>query len=160
MKTFHKILLLCVGMILLPAAFISCEWAHTEDPDHPLYVSYSITASNLQFNGPALLLTDIKSWIKENQVLYDVQVNYTTGEASEFAKTDADAIQKYEEFVPKFKAYLKEVSKDLAAGKYPDMNPPVTATFSVYAARIQGQDGNLKYDQIDFVYPDSSGELQ
>lgn len=160
MKTFYKILLLCFGMMLLPVTFSSCEWDFSEDPEHPLYVSYSITASNLQFNGPAMLLTDIKNWIKENQALYDVQVNYTTGEASEFTKTDADAILKYEEFVPKFKAYLNEVSKDLAAGKYPDMNPPVTATFSVYAARVQGQDGNLKYDQIDFVYPDSSGEQQ
>jgi len=153
--------LLCV-ILALTAVFTSCELDDSPEPDHPLYVTYSISADNMSFDGPEQLLLDIKSWIKTNQVVYDKQVSYTTGEASEFAKTDAEAVKKYEEFLPKFIAYLDEVKKKLAANAYRDdpswTSGKVTATFYAWASRTQGQDGHLKYEQLEFVYPEPDSQ--
>ena len=153
MRQFVKTSLLLFSMMIASAVFTSCEWDTSQDPPHPLYVSYTITASTAEFVGPQLLLQDINAWIKENQLVYDKAVNYTTGEASEFAKTDAQAVSEYEIFLPKFRAYLDEVKTQLAAGKYGEITNPVSAIFAVYAKRTQGKEGNLKYDQIKFTYP-------
>lgn len=152
LKRFLPILI-----VLTLAGITSCDWEKLDrspEPEHPLYVTYTISASSLEFAGPDQLLIDIQTWIKTNQIAYDKQVNYKSGEASEFSKTDAEAVKKYEEFVPKFRAYLEEVKKKLATGTYGELtNGSVSALFSVYAARTQGEGGNLKYDQIKFTYP-------
>ena len=153
MKSFFKITFLVVSMIM-SSMFTSCDWDASPEYDHPLYITYSITAGSLEFNGPDQLLVDIKGWIKANQIVYDKEVNYTTGEASEFTKTDAEAISKYETFVPKFRAYLEEVKGKLAIGTYGKVDTPVKALFFVSATRTQGQEGTLKYDQIAFTYPE------
>lgn len=144
-------------MLLTIAGITSCDWEKLDrspEPDHPMYVTYTISASSLEFAGPDELLEDIEAWIKTNQIAYDKKVSYKSGEASEFTKTDAEAVKKYEEFVPLFKAYLEEVKKKLAAGAYDELTSSgVSALFAVYAARTQGQQGNLKYDQIKFSYP-------
>ena len=47
--------------------------------------------------------------------------------------------------------------KDLANGKYNDANnntsPTVMSTFYITAARTQGKDGHLKYEEFKFSYP-------
>lgn len=156
MKILQKNLLFLGCLILVIMSFDSCEFNNITDPEHPSFVSYTITAGNLNFTGPDQLLADIRSWIKENQIVYDVEVNYSTGEKSEFTKPDNEAIVKYEQFAPKFTAYLSELKTKLAAGKYGNIEHPVSATFYVSAVRSQGQEGTLKYDQISFHYPDIS----
>ena len=159
MKTYKRFLMLFAICILAATSFSSCEWDASEEPEHPLYVSYSISASEASFVGPDQLLVDILTWIKENQKVYDVKANYSTGHASEFAKTDADAIKYYDEFASKFKAYLEqEVTTKLNKGYYKSNNSKettvtVNASFHVYAQRIQGEDGNLKYEDVKFSYP-------
>lgn len=154
MKFLEKISLRLVCMLMLAGLTTSCDWDTSPEYDHPLYVTYTITASALSFNGPEQMLNDIQTWVKENQEAYDRQVNYKTGDASEFSKTDAEAVKKYEEFVPKFKAYLDEMKKKLDGGAYKDdISGDIKAIFTTYAARAQGEGGNLKYDQIEFSYP-------
>ena len=149
-------MLACV--LLAATAFISCDWDASTEPDHPLYVTYTVSAGYVSFQGPELLLQDIQTWIKDNQIVYDKAVNYTTGEASEFTKTDAEAVKKYEEFAPKFKTYLNNVvMTSLKEGKYDNKETNtkanVVATFFVSASRVQGQNGNLKYEEFKFSYP-------
>ena len=156
MNTLHRIAILMACLILSATAFTSCEWDTSSEPEHPLYATYSITAGNIEFTGPELLLPEMLAWIKANQIIYDIQVNYTTGEASEFTKTDAEAVNKYEkEFLPKFKAYLKEVQSKLASGAY-DKGTTVNATFYTSATRTQGKGNTLKYEEFKLVYPDVS----
>jgi hypothetical protein len=156
MKTFQNISMLMVCIILAATAFTSCEWDTSPEPDHPLYVTYTITASNIDFSGPEQLLPDMRAWIKANQIIYDKPVSYSTGEASEFTKTDAEAIKKYEEeFLPKFKAYLEEVKGKLKSGDY-GAGAVVNATFYTAATRTQGKDGNLKYEQFTLAYPSAT----
>ena len=144
-------------LALILAVVTSCDWEKLDrspEPDHPLYVTYTITASSLNFTGPEELLNNIQDWVKTNQIAYDKKVNYKNGEASEFTKTDEEAVKKYDEFVPKFKTYLeKDVKESLKKGTYGDPTDKVTAIFAVYAARTQGESGNLKYEQISFTYP-------
>ena len=137
------------------AGIASCEFDDSPEPDHPLYVTYTISAGYGEYLGPDSLFLEVKDWIKANQKVYDVKLNYKTGEASEFANQDAAAIKNYEEFVPKFKAYLAQLKTKLAAGEYLDANT-VSVTFYTYAARTQGQDGTLRYEQFDFTYPDNA----
>lgn len=158
MKILKNFSLVLVCALLAATSFSSCDWDASNEPEHPLYVSYSISAGYISFIGPDQLLLDIQSWIKANQFVYDKQVDYDTGEASDFEKTDKDAVKKYEEFAPKFKAYLEgEVKKDLAAGKYnnAETNTPATviSTFYISATRVQGKGGNLKYEEFKFSYP-------
>ena len=156
MKAIQKLSMLLVCLMLSLATFTSCEWDDSPEPEHPLYVTYTITAGTIQYTGPELLLPEIQAWIKANQIVYDKGVNYSTGDASEFAKTDAEAIKKYnDEFSPKFKAYLKELDSKLAGGTYGD-NATVNATFYMAASRTQGQDGNLAYEEIQYVYPSTT----
>ena len=148
--------MLLASMFLSLATFTSCEWDDSPEPEHPLYVTYTITAGAIEYTGPELLLPEIQAWIKTNQIVYDKPASYTTGEASEFAKTDAEAIKKYnDEFAPKFKSYLKELNSKLAAGAYGD-NVKVNATFYLAASRTQGKDGTLKYEEIQFIFPSSN----
>jgi len=154
MKTFYKLTFSLACMLITIIAVTSCGLGDRTDPEHPLYVTYTISASNLSFTGPDSLLVDIEDWIENNHITYDVQVTYSTGEASEFTTTDASAVTKYEAFLPKFKTYLNEMKSKVASGKY-GANPVVNATFSVYAKRAQGQSGDLKYDQVSFTYPEN-----
>lgn len=155
MKRVYIFISLLAGLMSL-AGFSACEFDDSPEPDHPLYVTYTISAGfGGDYFGPDSLFLDMSNWIKANQKVYDTHINYKTGEASEFTSQDAAAIKHYEEFVPKFKAYLAEVKTKLAAGEYMDANE-VRATFYTYAARTQGQDGTLRYEQIEFVYPDNA----
>ena len=153
MKSFFKITFLVTSMILA-SMFTSCEWDTSPELDHPLYVSYTITAGVLEFNGPEELLADMNAWIKAHQIIFDKELNYSTGEASEFVKTDAEAVTKYNTFLPQFKAYLEEVKGKLAIGTYGKVETPIKALFYVCAVRAQGQEGKLKYDQVEFNYPE------
>lgn len=156
MKRIHAFALLILSLLTITGLTSSCEFNSHEDPDHPLYVEYTISAGNLSFSGPQQLLLYIQNWIKENQIVYVKQVNYSTGDASEFSTTDAEAIKKYEEFLPKFKALFNKLDQELAKGTYGKENINVNAIFYVFAKRAQGKDGNLKYDQLDYVYPSSN----
>lgn len=154
MKTLERNLLFLGCLILAVLSFNSCEFNHIPDPEHPTYVSYTISAGSLSYNGPDQVLADIKSWIRDNQDVYDVEVHYSTGEKSEFTKHDNEAIIRYEKFVTKFKAYLDELKSNLSAGKYGKIDHAISATFFVSAVRAQGQEGTLKYDQIEFHFPE------
>ena len=148
-----RISLLFACLILSLSTFNSCDLDTSPEPEHPLYVTYTISAGSLEFTGPNQLLLDIQAWIKENQVVYDKQVSYKTGDASEFNKTDAEAIKKFDEFLPLFQTYLDEVKGKLASGVYGKSASNVSAMFYVFASRTQGKEGNLKYEQIKFSYP-------
>lgn len=152
MKTYQKLFagILCCVMAL--AGFTACEWDNSPEPEHPLYVTYTITAGPIEYTGSDVLLQDINKWVKTNQKIYDVKVNYTTGEASEFTETDAKAIEVYEAFAPKFKAFLDECHTKLAKGEY-EPDSQVDATFFIAATRTQGEAGGLKYEQVKLVYP-------
>ncbi len=157
MKRIYTIAMLLMGLLTIVGVAMSCgidDISSHEDPEHPLFVSYAITAgvvSTSEETSPQLMRNILK-WIQENQKVYDRQVNYKTGEASEFATTDAEAIRNYEEFVPKFKAYLNKISEDLANGTY-GKEITVNARFQVYAKRSQGENGTLMYEEFDYVYP-------
>lgn len=153
MKRIYQCAIAFTCLIMASVAFNSCEWDTSEDADFPLYVTYTISADYRVHVGPDSLFMDIKQWIRANQKAYDVKVNYSTGDPSEFTTTDAAAISHYEDFVPKFKAYLEEVKAKLAAGKYMDAHE-VSATFCTYAARVQGQNGTLRYEEFEFTYPE------
>ena len=160
MSKFLKSFLLVVGMLMLPA-FSSCDWDDidtSEDYDHPLYVSYTISVGQFEFTGPDQLLLDINAWIKANQIMYDRKVEYSTGEPEEFAKTDAEALKKYNEFVPKFKSYLDDVRRRLGEGLYATEEQPkvsVHAKFYTFASRVQGKENDLKSDTFELVYTDN-----
>ena len=153
MKRIYTIALVLVGLLVMTGIAVSCDFDMHEDPQHPVYVTYTISAGDLTFTGPDQLLMDIKAWIHNNQVSYDRQVNYSTGEASEFTTTDNEAIKKYEEeYVPKFKTHLQEVIAQLDKGTY-GKSVSVKATFYLFAKRLQGKDGDLRYEHVEFTYP-------
>lgn len=158
MKNLRIISLVLLTLALTVTGFTACEWDTSDEPDHPIYVSYSITAGSVTFAGPEQLLADIQTWVKANQSVYDKNIANYTGEASDFIKTDAEAVKKYDEFAPKFRKYLDEdVTEALKAGKYDDTetNTPATvqAVFFTSASRVQGKDGHLKYEEIKYSYP-------
>ena len=99
MKWIETSLLRLACLFLAVTSFTSCEWDTSPEPEHSLYITYTISAGIASFEGPEQLMLDIQAWIKENQEIYDKKVNYSTGEASEFTKTDDDVVKKYEEFV-------------------------------------------------------------
>ena len=153
MRKIYTSALVLFGLLVMTGIAVSCEFNVHEDPEHPVYVTYSISAGDLTFTGPDQLLMDIKAWIHNNQVSYDRQVNYSTGEASEFTTTDNEAIKKYEEeYVPKFKTHLQEVIAELDKGTY-GKSVSVKATFYLFAKRLQGKNGDLRYEHIEFTYP-------
>lgn len=159
MSKFTKSFLL-IASILLMGALLACDWDDldkSDDPDHPLYVSYTISVGQTAFDGPEQLLADINAWVKANQIMFDRQVNYSTGDPSEFTKTDAEAIKKYEEFVPKFKSYLEDVKRRVADGFYTTAEQPdvtVHARFYTFAARVQGTGNNLKSETFELNWPE------
>ena len=156
MNKIHEFALLLISVLLISTGFSSCGLGGKEDPEYPLFVSYSISAGEVSFEGPEELLKDIKSWINTNQIAFDRKVNYSSGAASEFETTDAEAIKKFdEEFMPKFVAYLNEVKNKLASGTYGD-SPTVKASFGVYASRGQGENRSIKYEVVNLVYPSGS----
>ena len=154
MKKIYTFVLLVSSMLML-TGLSSCEFdTSPEPPDYPIYVTYIITAQRLSFEGPDVVMSDIEQWIKSNRVAYDVRMNYSTGDASEFSKQDADAIKSYQEFLPKFKSYLEtELKNKISSGAFGEDVKSVKATYSVTATRQQGKDGNLKYEQVTFTYP-------
>lgn len=156
MKKIAKFYMMLSCLILAVASFTSCEWDRSPEYDHPTCVTYTISSGILSFEGPEQLQRDILAWIKENSMDYDKEVKYSTGEASEFVKTDAEAIKKYdEEYMPLFKSYLNELRKKLELGTYGALpNGKVRILFYTAAGRLQGESGHLKYEQIEFNYPE------
>lgn len=153
MKTFYYFAILLTGLLAVAGLVSSCEFNAHEDPEHPLYVTYTISAGEVSYSGPNQLQLDIQAWIKANQIVYDRSVNYSTGDKSEFSSTDTEAAQKYEEFFQKFKAYLDQVYAELAKGTYGKEGSNVNATFYVFASRAQGKERTIKYEHYEFVYP-------
>lgn len=153
MKKFFPISLFVACLFVATALLSSCEFDASEEPDHPYYASYAMSADYTEYNGPDQLLLDFQNWVKENQVYYDKQITYSTGGASEYAETDAEAIKRFNEnFVPKVKAYFEELKSKLANGIYG--NVKVDGKFYVYLARFQGEgSGTLKSESIFLVYP-------
>ena len=153
MKRIYTLALVLFGLLVMTGIAVSCEFNVHEDPEHPIYVTYTISAGEVSFEGPDQLQMDIQAWIHNNQVSYDRQVNYSTGEASEFTTTDNEAIKKYEEeYVPKFKNHLQEVIAELNKGTY-GKSVSVKATFYLFAKRHQGKNSDLRYEHIEFTYP-------
>ena len=153
MKQIFNYALALVCMIITSTAFTSCEWDTSPEPDHPMYVTYTLSAGCVSFSGPDQLLDDIEMWVKTNSIAYDTPVNYSSGDASEFTTSDAEAVKRYNnEFLPKFKSYLNEMNSKLASGAY-GKGISVKATFYTYAKRGQGQQRDLKYDQFEYSYP-------
>lgn len=149
---------LAVCMLCALSLCNSCGFGIPEDPEFPSFVSYTISGDVLTLSsGPEQLLDDVKAWLKDNAIYIEVKANYSTGEASEFATHDADAVKKYEEqYIPKFNAYLADLRTKLASGAYGDVDV-VKITFCTYAMRVQGKDNTLAYDQHEFSYP-AAGE--
>lgn len=153
MKKIHKLLLLLACLLLAGTTFLSCELDSSDDPEHPLYVSYSISGNDVSFTGPDQVLKDVKAWYKANSIIYDTQVNYSSGKVEEFVESDTEAVNKYENvFMPKFRAFLTELRGKLANGSY-GSGVQVKMTLSTYASRAQGEQGTLKYEQTEFYYP-------
>lgn len=152
MNTYQKLLAGIVCCIIALAGFTACDWDTSPEPEHPSFVTYTITAGVAEYSGSDELLQDIDKWIKTNQKIYDKKVNYSTGAASEFTKADEDAIKVYEEFASKFKNFLNESRAKLEKGEYEPDNL-VKATFYIVANRAQGEGGSLKYEQVKLVYP-------
>jgi hypothetical protein len=156
MKRIYTLALVFLGILAVAGFNTSCGFSTPADPEHPLYVSYTISAGIVSFDGPDQLQIDIEAWIKSNSIVYDTQVSYSTGEASEFKKTDEEAIKQYNEvFLPKFKTYLNNLAAQLDKGTYGKVNT-VKATIYTSASRLQGNGGSLKYEHHEFVYPYSS----
>lgn len=157
MNKYAKSSFLIIVSMLLMTAFLSCEWDDldsSDDPEHPSYVSYTISADTMEYQGPEQLIKDIKAWIRANQIMFDRQVSYTTGDPSEFAKTDAEALRKYEEFVPKFKNFLDDTKRRIAEGAYSTEEQPnvtVKIKFYTFASRVQGKCNNLKSDYFELI---------
>lgn len=152
MKSFQRLSML---FILLVLSLTSCEWDNSPEPPHPTYISYNISAwLEDGYTGPELLFEDINTWIKNNSDAYDKKVEYSTGDASEFKTTDAEALTRYTAFKSKFTKYLDtEIKTRLAAGAYESKDVKVNATFYVFAERLQGNDNKLKSEKIVFTYP-------
>lgn len=154
MKKTYRYLSMAVCVLFVMALCNSCD--RPEDPEFPSYVTYNITGDILYYDGPDQLLPDIKAWLRANDLSYDAQLNYTTGEASEFVETDAGAVRKYEEqYLPKFRTYLNELYAKIANGTY-GKQESVKIIFCTYASRTQGKQNTLAYDQHEFSYPSAA----
>jgi hypothetical protein len=75
MKQIYKYALALACIILATTSFTSCDWDNSPEPEHPLFVTYTISAGNVSFSGPEQLLTDIMAWVKANSIIYDTKVN-------------------------------------------------------------------------------------
>ena len=152
MKTFQR---LSVLLVLLALSFTSCDWDNSPEPPHPTYVTYTISAWTDNFEGPEAVDLDIQGWLKKNAVIYDRQINYSTGEVSEFSKHDVEALKNFDTFKPKFIAYLNELKERINNGGFgKDMaKAKAQATFYVYAERSYGDSNKLKSETVEFSYP-------
>ena len=93
-----------------------------------------------------------QNYLNDSMSALDNVMEYSTGAPEEFAHSDDEAIQKYNQFLPKFKAYLNEVTQKLANGSF-GSGVKVQADFYVYAVRGQGQGRDLKSEHVNYVYP-------
>lgn len=152
MKSFQRLSIL---FILLVLSLTSCDWDNSPEPPHPTYVTYNISAwLEDGYTGPEQLFKDINTWIKNNSKSQVNKVDYTTGDASEFKTTDAEALTNYAAFKSSFTKYLDtEVKARLAAGAYDSKDVKVNATYYVFAERQQGNDNLLKSEKVVFTYP-------
>ena len=73
MKKFFPISLFVACLFVATALLSSCEFDASEEPDHPYFASYAMSANYTEYNGPDQLLLDFQNWVKENQVYYDKQ---------------------------------------------------------------------------------------
>ena len=154
MKKFYRFLSLAVAILIVMALCNSCD--RPADPEFPSFVSYHITGDILYYDGPEQMLPDIKAWLRANDMSYDKEVNYSTGDASEFTETDAEAVKKYQQqYLPKFRTYLNELYAKIDAGTYGKLGN-VKITFCTYASRTQGKQNTLAYDQFEFSYPSAN----
>lgn len=150
MKTYQKLSML---LVVLALSFTSCDWDNSPEPEHPTYVSYTVSAWQESYDGPTILASDITDWIKRNTIIHEEKVNYSTGELSEFAKTDPTIYPYYDTFKSKFTTYLNnEVKTHLANGDY-GKDVKVQATYVVYANRSYGDGKELKSEKVTFSYP-------
>ena len=152
MKLFHKFWIACACMFIAAASLSSCDWDTSPDYDHPTYVTYSVTATDVSFTGPEQLLLDIQAWIEANQFIKDIKIEHPTGGDSDYVSSDAEVIRKYEAFASKFKAYLNDLKGKLEADKY-GSGTKVISQFAISATRMQGNDRTLRQETVDFVYP-------
>ena len=153
MNFLHKYTLVLVTLLLTVTAFSSCEWDNSPEPEYPLKVTYSISASYTEYSGPDELIEDIKDWIQENQTGYVADANYKTGAKSEFVNQDAAAAKEMDKFLALFKSYLQnDVRNALAAGEYGN-NVTVHALFYTYVARLQGEEPTVRTETVVFNYP-------
>ena len=140
-------------LVVLVLSFTSCDWDNSPEPDHPTYVSYTVSAWQESYEGPTILASDIADWIKTNTVIHEERVNSTTGALSEFAKTDPTIYPYYDTFKSKFTNYLNSTVKSrLANGDY-GKNVTVQATYYVYANRAYGEGKELKSEKVTLSYP-------
>lgn len=154
MNSLHKTTMLLAVLLLTVAASTSCDWDNSPEPEYPTRVTYTISAGYTEYSGPDQLILDIESWIKENQMGYTADANYTTGAASEFTRQDANASQEMNKFLTLFQNYLQNnVKKALASGTYGE-NVTVKAAFYVYVVRGQGEDRTVRTETVMFTYPD------
>ena len=153
MKSLHKFSLLFVILLLAGMTLSSCEWDNSPEPDFPTRVTYAISAGYTEYSGPEQLITDIQKWIKENEMGYAADANYSTGAASEFVRQDAQAAQEMNKFLKLFQDYLNnDVRRALAAGTY-GQDVTVRIAFYVYVVRYQGEDRTIKTETVMFTYP-------
>ena len=130
MKKIYRLSLLTICFLLSMTALTSCEFDTSPEPDYPKYVTYTISVGHTSYSGPDAFLSDIMK----------------------FTQQDAEAVQKYNAFVPKVKAYFEEMRGKLNNKVYGD-SPKVNGTFYVFVTRGQGQGRDLKSETITFVYP-------
>jgi len=152
MNQIKKTFFMLVCMILASAAFTSCEWDQSPEYDHPIFASYTISAEYKSFSGNEKVLTDIMAWVKANAIYFSEEINYKTGAIEEFAKSDSEAVTRFQEFKSMFKNYLLGVRNDLDRGVYGD-TPKISATFNVFAKRGQGDNRDLVQETVEFNYP-------
>lgn len=151
MKAFQKLSML---LVVLALSFTSCEWDTSPEPEHPTYVTYTVSAWQESFDGPLQLSTDIATWIKDNTIMYDRQINYSTGDVSEFAKTDPEIYTHYDTFKAKFTNHLnKEVRNQLANSTMYGKDVKVQATYFIFANRSYGDGKDFKSEKVVFSYP-------
>ncbi len=151
MKSFKKlsVLLACLALSLM-----SMECDRSPEPPHVKYISYTISAEldAATYVGPIPLTADIKAWLDDNEVYYDLPYEYSTGAASEFTKYDTQALSRYEPFKKKFLEKLDDFKERLSKNAY-GKDVTVKATYRVFAERGQGQDRVLKSETVTFSYP-------
>jgi len=152
MKRFQQLSFLLACLVMSIVTLQSCEFDTPPDPDHPLFVTYSISASYDQIVGPETLQTDVKKWIQSNQLAYDREINYNSSDPTVFETDDAEALVKYEAYMEKFNAFIIELKKKLDSGTYGEVTQ-VNIPFVVYCKRSQGANRTLKSESIPFVYP-------